>query len=113
MEPARKVHTGGCACGAVRFEVLGRRMVVADCHCRMCQRAVGAAFVTWASIRAERLRILRGGALELSPTPGHPARQVIRELRISLEPASGEVTELVLVEASGDVVTLTLSEHRR
>lgn len=62
---------------------------------------------------AARLRILRGGALELSPTPGHPARQVIRELRISLEPASGEVTELVLVEASGDVVTLTLSEHRR
>ena len=62
---------------------------------------------------ATRLRIVRGGALELCPTPGHPARQVIRELLISLDPASGEVTELVLVEASGDVVTLTLSEHRR
>jgi len=63
--------------------------------------------------QAARLRVLRGGALELCPTPGHPARQVVRELRISLDPASGELTELVLVEASGDVVTLTLSEHRR
>lgn len=54
------VHTGGCACGAVRFEVLGRRMNVADCHCRRCQRSVGAAVVTWASIRPERLRMVQG-----------------------------------------------------
>lgn len=60
-----------------------------------------------------RVRVLRGGVLELTPTPGHPARRVVRELRVALHPASGEVVELVLVEASGDVVTLTLSEHRR
>lgn len=57
---AHKIHTGGCACGAIRFEVHGRRMVVADCHCRICQRVAGAPVVTWASIRAERLRLLRG-----------------------------------------------------
>ena len=35
--------TGGCQCGAVRYEVakLGRSSV---CHCRMCQRAVGAFY---------------------------------------------------------------------
>ena len=63
--------------------------------------------------RDTRVRVLRGGSLELTPAPGHPARRVVRELRVALHPDSGEVTELVIVEASGDVVTLALSEHRR
>jgi len=63
--------------------------------------------------RDTRVRVLRGGVLELTPTLGHPARRVVRELRVALHPASGEVVELVIVEASGDVVTLALSEHRR
>jgi hypothetical protein len=42
------IHSGGCQCGAVRFQVgkLGRPSI---CHCRMCQKATGnlfAAFVT-------------------------------------------------------------------
>ncbi len=61
MEPqVQKIHTGGCACGAIRFEVPGRRMNIGNCHCRMCQRSVGAPFVTWASVRAERLRLIQG-----------------------------------------------------
>lgn len=63
--------------------------------------------------RDARVRVLRGGVLELTPVAGHPARRVVRELRVALHPASGEVVEWVLVEASGDVVTLALSEHRR
>lgn len=63
--------------------------------------------------RDTRVRVLRGGVLELTPTLGHPARRVVRELRVALHPGTGEVVELVLVEASGDVVTLALAEHRR
>jgi len=39
----REVHTGGCQCGAVRFQVklLGRASI---CHCRMCQKAFGGFF---------------------------------------------------------------------
>ena len=35
--------TGGCQCGAVRFEAgrLGRSSI---CHCRMCQKATGGFF---------------------------------------------------------------------
>lgn len=58
--PPTHIHTGGCACGAVRYEIQGRRLNIGDCHCRMCQRSVGAAFVTWASLRRERLRFVRG-----------------------------------------------------
>ena len=38
-----ETHTGGCQCGAVRFEtkLIGRPSI---CHCRMCQKAFGSFF---------------------------------------------------------------------
>lgn len=57
---ASLIRNGGCACGAVRYEVSGRRLNIGECHCRMCQRSVGAASVTWASLRRERLRFVQG-----------------------------------------------------
>ena len=38
---------GDCFCGAVRFEIRLPSKWVAHCHCSMCRRAHGAAFVTW------------------------------------------------------------------
>jgi hypothetical protein len=54
--------TGACLCGAVRFEVAGALDRIAHCHCTICQRAHGAAFVTWAAVSEERLRITEGEA---------------------------------------------------
>jgi len=34
-------YTGGCACGAIRYEVTGEPMVMNDCQCRQCQRDSG------------------------------------------------------------------------
>lgn len=58
--PTEPILTGGCACGAVRYELTGVPTDVSDCHCRLCQRAVGAAVVTWASVDTPRLQIVRG-----------------------------------------------------
>lgn len=35
------VHRGGCACGAVRYEVRGALRPVVVCHCRQCRRHSG------------------------------------------------------------------------
>jgi hypothetical protein len=34
-------HTGGCLCGAVRYEVAGPLRPVVLCHCTQCRRSTG------------------------------------------------------------------------
>jgi hypothetical protein len=35
--------TGGCACGAIRYEVSAEPIASGACHCRACQYAAGGA----------------------------------------------------------------------
>ena len=41
---ADRIHTGGCACGKVRFEARGEPYRVGICHCMTCRKVHGAAF---------------------------------------------------------------------
>jgi hypothetical protein len=54
-----------------------------------------------------------GMQLELAPARNHPARREVQRLRVRLDPDTGEVLEIQLTEAGGDLVTLTLSGHQR
>lgn len=36
-----KSYTGGCACGAIRYEIMGEPVAMNDCQCRDCQRESG------------------------------------------------------------------------
>ncbi|RYE08589.1 MAG: GFA family protein [Hyphomicrobiales bacterium] len=40
--------TGGCQCGAVRYRIAAAPVKPHICHCRMCQKASGAAFMAFA-----------------------------------------------------------------
>lgn len=48
--------TGGCLCGATRYEAGGTPYHETNCHCSMCRRAAGAAFVTWFSVKRPDFR---------------------------------------------------------
>jgi hypothetical protein len=39
--------TGGCLCGAIRYRARTDPIRVVSCHCGMCRRASGAAFMTF------------------------------------------------------------------
>ena len=56
-------YTGGCLCGAVRFEVEPPTKWCAHCHCSLCRRAHGAAFVSWFGVAREQFRFVSGKEL--------------------------------------------------
>jgi hypothetical protein len=51
---------GGCACGAVRYEVADEFVYAANCHCSQCRAATGSAFKAFAGIQREKVKITKG-----------------------------------------------------
>ena len=48
---------GRCPCGALRYRVAGRPIVVHACHCTWCQRETGSAFALNAIWETDRLTV--------------------------------------------------------
>lgn len=49
--------TGGCHCGAIRYEIAGEPINHLLCHCTDCQRASGAPMVGWIMVSDEHLTV--------------------------------------------------------
>jgi hypothetical protein len=52
--------TGGCQCGAVRYEVSAEPMVVYVCHCRECQHQSASAFGISVIVPADAFSLRQG-----------------------------------------------------
>lgn len=57
---ARVPVTGGCLCGAVRYESPEAPKLVGFCHCRMCQKAYGGLFAVFADFPGGALKFTKG-----------------------------------------------------
>ncbi|MBP6031429.1 MAG: GFA family protein [Sphingobium sp.] len=55
-----EVRSGGCACGAARYEVRGEPIFVNNCYCHQCQRQTGSTSVVNMFYEAERLALRSG-----------------------------------------------------
>lgn len=64
--------SGGCLCGAVRYEVDDVLGPIEYCHCGQCRRASGSAFAANATVPADAFRLLAGRELltEYESSPG-------------------------------------------
>lgn len=55
-------ESGGCHCGAVRYEVSGSPQHVALCHCSDCRKSSGAPMVSWAAFTEDEFKVTKGEA---------------------------------------------------
>ncbi len=83
--------TGGCLCGAVRYEVRGPLRPVVDCHCSQCRRTSGH-FAAFTATRPEDLVLIESGGLRWYWSSATARRGFCEICGSSLfwEPASGE-----------------------
>ena len=52
--------TGGCHCGAIRYETADEAIHHSLCHCLDCRKAAGAPAVAWALAPADQVTITGG-----------------------------------------------------
>ena len=64
--------TGGCHCGAIRYEIEGKPINHALCHCVDCQRTSGAPMVGWLMVENSALKI--SGEPVVYPSSEHALR---------------------------------------
>ncbi|PSJ40485.1 GFA family protein [Allosphingosinicella deserti] len=65
--------SGGCHCGAVRYEAEGEILHHAICHCEDCRRSAGAPMVAWIAFKSDQVRIT-AGTPKVHPSSEHGRR---------------------------------------
>jgi hypothetical protein len=60
--------SGGCACGAIRYESTAEPLRMFRCHCRDCQRASGGPYSSYVIVPGETFKLLQG-SLRFHPSP--------------------------------------------
>ncbi len=55
-----KVFSGGCLCGAVRFEARAPALKPHTCSCKMCQRHSGALTLAWVEFPRDAVTWTKG-----------------------------------------------------
>jgi len=50
------ITSGRCACGSVKFEITQQSLGSAYCHCRICQRSIGAPVIAWTAFPVDAVK---------------------------------------------------------
>ena len=53
-------ETGGCLCGAIRYEIASTPAMTGVCHCKNCQKQAGSAFSTLAAVAKDEFKFTEG-----------------------------------------------------
>jgi hypothetical protein len=56
MQTSAKLYTGGCLCGALRYEAEGEPLYAGHCYCSDCRKASGSGFVPFIGFAGSAVR---------------------------------------------------------
>lgn len=56
MNDHARRYSGGCLCGALRYEAVGDPMAQGHCYCTDCRKASGSGFVPFMNFKSEAVR---------------------------------------------------------
>ena len=64
--------SGGCLCGGVKYQVSGTPQFAANCHCSMCRRQTGSAYLPAVGFDKNEFKFTKGENLvsKYSSSPG-------------------------------------------
>jgi len=63
-EQQRSTMDGRCTCGAIRFRLKARPLIVHCCHCTWCQHESGSAFAVNSVIEAAQVELVKGAPMQ-------------------------------------------------
>ncbi len=64
-------YRGSCLCQKLSFEYDGPSLWCAHCHCTLCRRSHGSAFITWVGVDEKRFRLIGESTLQwFESSPG-------------------------------------------
>src|SRR5262249_50075924 len=69
-DPMELPQTGGCQCGAVRYEITQAPIIVYTCHCTDCQRMTSSAFSLGCVLPDGAFRLVQGEPKGVQRTTG-------------------------------------------
>jgi hypothetical protein len=77
MEFQKMDHTGGCACGAIRFKITEPFIGIGACHCLDCQKASGGG-PNYVALTPKNAFVVTKGAAKLHRSTGDSGSEVAR-----------------------------------
>lgn len=51
-------HSGGCLCGALRYEAVGEPIYAGHCYCEDCRKASGSGFIPFMGFASDAVRFI-------------------------------------------------------
>lgn len=109
MTSENAITSGGCLCGAVRYEVKGPLRNVVNCHCSMCQKLHGN-FGSHTKARKVNIKVTKDDGLAWYKTSDVARRGFCRECGSSLfwEPFNLDATGIIAGSLDGQTGLKTM-----
>ena len=76
MSETKPRYTGGCLCGALRWEAHAEPTYMGHCYCADCRKASGSGFIPFMSFNGEALRF--SGPTRQFASPAASGREAVR-----------------------------------